>query len=190
MDIHLVEEIIDITDNAAKVVKRISGVEAFRQYGWLRDVPMTNIAGNYRGMVISGEMKTVYLYSSSVGDKVSNLGTLISLAGEVMKSRNQISAIMGGNDVAAVKAAKLSSQISGIASRVVAHQAGGIIRSFDWMLRTSRWVNVCYWVDREHFMQTLGNADQIARWLDTKVDFYLSGESIYYFSTICASRLS
>src|ERR1039458_2660680 len=129
MDLHLVEDIAEITDDAAGVVRMISAVEAYRRFSWIMDAPVVNAVGNYRGMVISAQWKTVYVYSSSVADKAGNAVILLSVADEVIKSRQQIGATVNGNDDRYTKAAKLSSQVSGIALRVLAHLAAGTVSS-------------------------------------------------------------
>ena len=62
MDLHLVEDIAEVTDDAAGVVRMISALEAYRRFSWIMDAPVLNAAGNYRGIVISAQWKNVYVY--------------------------------------------------------------------------------------------------------------------------------
>ena len=188
MDLHLVEDIVEITDSAADAVRMISAAEAFRRFNWIMDAPVVNAVGNYRGMVISAQWKTVYVYSSSVADKAQNIAILLSVADELMKSRQQITAIVNGNDDGYTKAAKLSSQVSGIALRVLGHLATGTISGVNWVLRYTRWVNVTYWLNQKRYMDTLAAADSLVTWLNAKVETYLSGGSVYYLATIIAGK--
>src|ERR1035441_652423 len=189
MDLHLVEDIAEVTDDAAGVVRMISALEAYRRFSWIMDAPVLNAAGNYRGMVISAQWKTVYVYSSSVADKAQNIAILLSVADELMKSRQQITAIVNGNDDGYTKAAKLSSQVSGIALRVLGHLATGTISGVNWVLRYTRWVNVTYWLNQKRYTDTLNAADNFVTSLNARVDSYLSGGSIYYVVTIIATKI-
>ena len=93
---------------------------------------------------------------------------------------------MNGNDDRYTKAAKLSSQVSGIALRVLAHLAIGTISGLDWALRITRWVNPGYLLNPKQFMKTLDSVDQTTVWLEAQADSYFSGGNLYYFATIVA----
>jgi len=188
MNLNLAQDIFDITADGAGILRRISAAEAFRRYNWIADAPLTNAAGNYQGMVISAQWNTVYTYSSSVADKAGNIAILLSVADELIKSRQQITSILNGNDDRYTKAAKLSAQVSGIAFRVLAHLATGTISSLNWVLRNTRWINVTYWLDETSFMKTVDSADTFVTWLSGRADSYLSGGNIYYVATIIAMK--
>jgi len=146
MQLEQVNDIIEIVDDAAGIVRRISALEAYRKYSWIKDAPIANSVGNYRGMVISAKWKTVYLYSGSVLEKTGNILILLSVVDELMKSREKIASIVHGTDDRVTKAAKLSSQVSGIALRVIAHSALETISALNWGLRVTRWANIGFWL--------------------------------------------
>jgi hypothetical protein len=184
-----VDDIVEIIDDSAHLVQMISAAEAFRRFSWLKDAPVLNASGNYRGMVISAQWKSVYVYSSSVQDLASKAGdalTLLSIADELIKSRQQITAIVNGSDSQTIKAAKLSSQVSGIALRVLAHIAVGTLAGGNWVLRVTRWGNVTYWMNQKQYMQALDSVDNLVTWLNASTTAYLSGGNIYYITTIIA----
>jgi len=56
-DPHAVIQMINTASGGAvkgaKVLKVISGLQAYNQFDWIKGVPVTNAAGNFRGMVIS-----------------------------------------------------------------------------------------------------------------------------------------
>lgn len=189
MELHFVQDIAEVTDDAAGVVRMISAGEAYRRFSWIKDAPVLNAVGNYRGMVISAQWKTVYVYSSSVADKAGDIVILLSIANELIKSRQQIAAIVNGNDNGYTKAAKLSSQVSGIALRVLGHLATGTISGVNWVMRVTRWVDPSYWMNEKRYMDTLAAADTFVTWLNSRVDSYLSGGSIYYVATIIAGKI-
>jgi len=183
-----VQDVFDIIDNTAGTLEKISAAEAFRRYDWLDDAPVLNAAGNYQGMVISAQWRTVYVYSSSAADTVGNITVLLSIADEVIKSKSQITSILSSNDDPYVKAAKLSSQVSGVALRVLAKLGTGTVSGINWVLRNTRWVNIGYWLNEKQFMDTLATVDTFTTWLNTQVDVFYSGESVYYFTTLIAGR--
>jgi len=189
MDLLLVSNIVNIVDGAAGTLQQISAAEAFRRYSWLKDAPVVNAAGDYRGMVISAEWRTVYVYSSSIEDKAGNVAILLSIAEELVSSRQQISSIINSSDDRYTKAAKLSAQVSGIASRVLAKLATGTISGVNWALRVTRWANIVFWLNQQQFMTTLSAMDRLTATLNADVDSYLSGGSVYYFATIVARNM-
>ena len=188
MRLDQVQDIFDIIDNTAGALEKISAAEAFRRYNWIDDAPVLNAAGNYQGMVISAQWRTVYVYSSSAADTVGNIAVLLSIADEAIKSKGQVISILSGNDDPRIKAAKLSSQVAGVALRVLAKLGTGTISGINWVLRNTRWVNIAYWLDEKKFMATLATVDTFTTWLNTQVDVFYSGANVYYFVTLVAGR--
>lgn len=189
MQLGQMTDIFDVVDAAAGIVKRISAIEAYRKYSWLQDAPGVNVMGNYRGMVINANWKSVYLYSSSIGEKAGNIAILLSVASEMMQSRERITSILNSNEDRFTKAARLSSQASGISLRVLSHLAVGAISNSNWVLKMTRKVNPAFWLDQKQFMETLDSVDRFTGWLNARTDSYLSGDNIYYFTTLVAEKL-
>jgi hypothetical protein len=110
-------------DSGGKVLKAISASEAFRSYNWIKNVPTTNAAGNFRGMVISARWKTVFDFTSDVGETIGNIATLAGFAASLAEASSQIESILKSNNDWATKGAMISTQVSSAAVRTV----GGIM---------------------------------------------------------------
>src|SRR5262245_54971491 len=114
-----IDTYVEVVDHASDAVKTLSAAEAFRKYDWLREVPLTNISGNFRGIVIDSRWKVVYNVSSDIQSAASNFAILLSLAEESRRAASPINQILASNDSWETKASKLCLQISGICTRVL-----------------------------------------------------------------------
>lgn len=126
-DVHAVAEIVDKadsavskTDKAAKVVRAISAWQAFRQYDWLRSVPMMNSVGDLRGMVVSSDWRAVFTFTTKAGDYIDKAGTAVSVLSimvSMAESYHDVDRILKSNQPPEMKAAQLSTQVTGIAMK-------------------------------------------------------------------------
>jgi hypothetical protein len=123
---HAVVEILQTTDKSLStadsslgVLKAISASEAFLKYNWLMDAPVLNAAGDFRGMVVSADWRTVFQISSKAGEVVGNLAVVAALAVNIVEAKQQIESILNSNDSWDVKGAKLSTQVASISIRTV-----------------------------------------------------------------------
>ena len=117
------DQIAGWTDNGNTALKAIAASEAFRKYDWLTSMPITNDAGDFRGMVISGRWGAVFNFSSEVGDVVGNIAILASFATNLVQASSQIDTIWHSNDTWETKGARISTQVSSAAIRTL----GGVI---------------------------------------------------------------
>ena len=114
-----VVELADYTEAAIKSAKVISGAEAFRKYNWLRGVPLTNQAGNLRGMVVSARWATVFHFASNALKPVEKVARFASLAANLSKAKLEMDKIVSGDDNWMLKGARLSTQVSSVCLRTV-----------------------------------------------------------------------
>ena len=123
-DVHVFAEVvekggsvIDSADNLNKVVKVISATQAFRKYDWLKNAPVTNIAGDLRGMVVSAKWNTAFQFTVKAGKALDTLGKISSyatLAVAVAESYDEVDQILQSKQPWNLKAAQLSTQVTGI----------------------------------------------------------------------------
>lgn len=126
-DVHAVAEIVDNADSvvskadkAAKVVRAISGWQAFRDYDWLRSVPLMNSAGDLRGMVVSSDWRAVFTFTGKASEYIDTAGTAISILSIMVamaESYHDVDWILKSNQPPELKAAQLSTQVTGIAMK-------------------------------------------------------------------------
>lgn len=106
-----------------KVFRIISGSEAFRTYNWLKNVPATNVAGDFRGMVVNARWRGAYQISNKLADNLEAAGNYIilaSLALNLYKNKEAIARILSTKDPSATKAAKLSALTSSMILATIA----------------------------------------------------------------------
>jgi hypothetical protein len=104
-------------EGGLKTVRAIAASEAFRKYNWLKNAPVRNVSGNFRGMVISKDWANLYHITEDVLKPAEKVMLLAALAENVVKARHQIDAILESRDPWELKAARLSTQVSSIALR-------------------------------------------------------------------------
>jgi len=108
---------VDSADRLNKAVKIISATQAFRQYDWLQGVPITNVAGDLRGMVVSADWNAAFQFTVKAGktlDTVGKVSSYASLAVAMAESYDEVDQIVNSKDPWNIKGAKLSTQVTGI----------------------------------------------------------------------------
>lgn len=127
---HGVHAVVDIgnrisekVETVAKIAKAVSASEAFRKYDWLRNAPVRNASGNFRGMVVSKRWATVFNFAEDALQPIEKIALLAALAGNIVNAHHRIDSILASKDGWDTKAARLSTQVSSIAIRTV----GGIL---------------------------------------------------------------
>src|SRR5260370_3499627 len=81
--LHRADDGIDGADKLVSGFKATAASRTFRNYGLLnvlQNTYPTNIAGNFRGMVISGRWKTVFHYISEHEQMLKNIDTFASFS--------------------------------------------------------------------------------------------------------------
>ncbi len=107
-------KVVDAVDSANKVVKAISAYQAFRDYNWLKGVPVTNVAGDLRGMVVSAQWNAAFQFTVKAGDVLGKVSAFATLAVGVAESYGEVDDILQSNDPWNLKAARLSTQVTGV----------------------------------------------------------------------------
>jgi len=108
---------VDSADKLNKAVKVISATQAFRQYDWLKGVPVTNVAGDLRGMVLSAKWNAAFQFTVKAGKKLDTFGKISSyatLAVAIASSYDEVDQILQSKDPWNLKAAQISTQVTGI----------------------------------------------------------------------------
>jgi hypothetical protein len=127
--VHAIVEVghktVETVESGAKVARAISASEAFRKYDWLRNAPVRNSAGNFRGMVVNRKWATVFHFAEGALKPIEKIALLAALAENLAKAHHHIDVILKSKDGWDTKAARLSTEVSSIAIRTV----GGIIPS-------------------------------------------------------------
>jgi hypothetical protein len=104
---------VEAADSVNKVAKGITAWQAFRDYDWLHDVPVKNVAGDLRGMVLNKEWRAAFQFTIKAG-KVMDF---LSIAVGVAQSAGEIQDIVKSNDPMNLKAARLSTQVTAISMK-------------------------------------------------------------------------
>jgi hypothetical protein len=100
--------IFELTDKAQDgigqindfVVKPISASEAFREYNWLAGAPVLNSSGNLRGMIVSKQLRTVYIISESAGEYLGLAAMLFEIAKQMSRMQQIWNSNMGADEKA------------------------------------------------------------------------------------------
>jgi hypothetical protein len=127
-DIHAIVELVnvggkstvkvtDVAEKANMVAKAISASQAFRQYNWLTQSPVKNVAGNLRGMVVSAKWNTAFQFTVKAGDVLGKVSAFVTIAVAMAESSSEIEDILNSNDPWNLKGARLSTQVTGIAMK-------------------------------------------------------------------------
>jgi hypothetical protein len=127
------EKVVETVDNTNKVAKGISAWQAFRDYDWLRGVPVKNAAGNLRGMVLSKDWNAAFQFTVRTGEVLEGLGAFAAIAVGMAESAEEIEDILNSKDAASVKAARLSTQLTAISMKYLT----GIVTAPTHLLLTS-----------------------------------------------------
>jgi hypothetical protein len=95
--------------NAA--LKFYQGNKAFRQYSWLRNAPIANKSGNFRGMVVNAKWRTAFNLTVENAEKLEKWGGYLAVAGvalDVIKQHERIGSILASPTSASEKAQRLT----------------------------------------------------------------------------------
>ncbi len=118
-------EKIKLSNSAAKA---ITAAYAFRKYEWLKRVPgkfswnlgispVKNIAGNFRGMVLSKSLRTAFDITVKTGEKLERVTTFLRVTEAIMHSYGQIGHILTSTEPISTKSAKLGPQLTAVAMK-------------------------------------------------------------------------
>ena len=179
------QDVLTIIDQTSTGTHLISGSQAFRRYSWLKDIAGLdgvglNKAGNLRGIVISAKWRTVYKISGGIGDAL----LVLSFAKEAYRSVPEMERIFSSQDPADIKAARISSQISGICIRTLAGAATGIVSLANVVVDKTRYINPIYWTDRwlgfNQFDKNIEQVDKMVARATSRVDQVTLGNELYH----------
>jgi len=118
------ETISDGADKFMHTVQAISAWNAFRQYDWLKDVPVKNASGNLRGMVVSERWGSAFSVVKPWAEKAGDLAFVASFAVNVVEQADAFEKIYQSNDSWEIKGAKYSIHVSSIAAKTL----GGVVQ--------------------------------------------------------------
>jgi hypothetical protein len=196
--IHAAVEIADdagktfeTADNARKVAKVISASHAFRKYDWLHGIPVMNTSGNLRGMVLSAKWRGAFELTVKYGKELEHyhVGTLITVAVALADSFEQIDRIWRSPESGDIKAAKLASQATAIATNcltgVVTPPVHAVLQSLQ---------GYCYMTDVAKG-NLLGTCGESLKKLDLAIESFgkqvSNGDEIYvYVNTTINPKIS
>ena len=125
MIVHKTDLVAGNTSYAINGFRAISGLQGFRSYSWMTDVAATNVAGNFRGMVVSARWAAAYNVISPVAKVAGTLATLASLASNIMSMAPQFEKSYNSNSRPAVKAQQISLLTSIVAQKTLAGMITG-----------------------------------------------------------------
>ena len=114
-----VDKTIDHAAHLNEAVKAVSGTRSFRVYSASKGMPGMNVSGNLRGMVKSARWRTIFNYSSKVGEHMENLGTLAAFAANIAEMSNEFEAIANSSDTATLKGMRFAAAAGTAAERTL-----------------------------------------------------------------------
>jgi hypothetical protein len=76
---HMSDKVTGNLSYVANGFRAFTGLAAFRGYEWMTDMRTVNIAGNFRGMVMSARWATAYNVIGPITKVVGNIATVASL---------------------------------------------------------------------------------------------------------------
>jgi len=118
-----VEERFNKVEHSLKAVHAIAASEAFRKYDWIKDAPIRNTFGDFRGMVISKRWASIFHIIEKADHILKPIEKVLLVAGiadNIFKARQEIATILASQDSSDFKAARLSAQVSSVLLRTVA----------------------------------------------------------------------
>ena len=119
----IADEVSEKVEDGLKTTRAIAASEAFRKYNWLKNVPVKNASGNFRGMVVSQRWATAFDFVQDALKPIERIALVAALAENIVNANREIEPILASKDPWEMKAARLSTQVSSIAIRT----AGGFI---------------------------------------------------------------
>ena len=118
--VHNSDSVLGNVSYATETMKILTGVKAFRSYNVVTETRGLNVAGDFRGMLISARWGTAYRVVSKASDWLGNVATLASLAGVTADMAPQFEQIYNSNAPRMVKAQKISLLTSIVAQKTLA----------------------------------------------------------------------
>ena len=121
--VHIVHQTDTVAGNvsyAANGFRALTGLQAFRGYEWMTDVRAVNVAGNFRGMVVSSRWATAYQVISPAANVIGNVATVASIAANVVHMAPQFESVYRSNDSAEVKSLRYTSLAGTVAQKTLA----------------------------------------------------------------------
>jgi hypothetical protein len=129
-------EIVDRGEKTVRVAKAISGTEAFRKYNWLKGLPVKNVSGNFRGMVVSRRFRAIFDFSEKYLEKTEKLNAwaarillVAGMAHNLEKTMPEIERILASKQDWATKSGKLGPQVTSIMTRTLYELVAGPVRT-------------------------------------------------------------
>ena len=114
-----IEDFVELGERAAAIVEHVAGAKAFRKFSWLRAVPLRNSSGNYRGMIVSSQWRTVFEISGHVEDAFEGAEMLLALLHNILMVAPLFEAICRSQDPWGIKSSRLCAQVSAIALKII-----------------------------------------------------------------------
>jgi len=182
---------VELAENTGKVARVITASHAFREYSWLRNVPVMNAVGDLRGMVLSREWRVAYSFTVKYGKQIEryHVGSIASVLVGVAAAVEEINDILDSKSSWDIKGSKLGTQATSIAMNVLT----GIVTAPALALLQSM-QGYCYGIDLARGAklgdcgETL-NALQVS--IETAAKQVSDGNEIYMFvDTVINPRVS
>lgn len=98
-----------------KTAKFYYGHQAFREYRWLKGLPVMNKAGNLRGMVLDKRARAIFTFTIETGEKLEKLNKVLLLAQwliEFAKIRHDIIATVNSSADPSAKLQRICVDVS------------------------------------------------------------------------------
>jgi len=187
-------EVVDVAGNGNTVIQRISGIEAYRKYSWVKDVVDKNKSGNLRGMVINAKAKKIYSFSGKIGSKLALFQLSVEFAKQFNTGRKNIDSILSGSDSNSIKASKISAEVSGACARTVGNFVLSTVDGITFVLQKTKWINPTYWTDYvmnggKEFDKSMTFMNDLTSEMKTSVNDVWSGNNIYQHINIYSDKL-
>lgn len=182
---------VEVADNAGRAARVITASQAFREYSWLRSVPVMNAVGDLGGMVLSREWRVAYSFTAKHGEQIEryHVGSIASIFVGVAAAAEEINEILNSKSSWDIKGARLGTQATGIAMKVLT----GIVTAPALALLQSM-QGYCYGIDLARGTK-LGDCAQTLNALQVSIESSAKqvsdGNEIYLFvNTIINPRIS
>ena len=127
MNHHMIHAVVEVSEKYSetaeaglKAARAIAATEAFRKYDWLKNVPVRNVSGNFRGMVVNKKWAGVFHFAEDALKPVEKLALITGLAANILKASRETEAILKSNDTWDSKASRLSTQVTSLVTRTLA----------------------------------------------------------------------
>jgi hypothetical protein len=121
--VHYADEGFDYADKLTSGFKAIAASRSFRNYGLLNLLQGTlpkNVAGNFRGMIISQRWKAAFYYVSEHTDTLGNVGTIASFATNIADLGHEFETVHHSSADSTLKALHYASLAGTAAERTLA----------------------------------------------------------------------